>query len=172
MYLRKLLLSDAERMLEWMNDLEISSNFRWGDNKQISLDHAFSFIQMASVDGLDVHRAVSTDTDQYMGTISLKNIDIKNYNAEYAIGLHPDAIGKGYASWATYEILHFAFIELDLHKVYLNVISTNERAIRFYRKFGFIYEGTFVAHAFLHQNYVDLQWYRILKHEYLQLLQV
>ena len=167
MSLRDLMLSDAVRMVEWMNDAAIRSNFRWGAGGEITLEQARSFIQKAQTDGNSIHRAVANNDGLYMGTVSLKNIDLINGNAEYAIGLLPDAIGKGYAAQATIEILDYAFIDCNLNRVYLNVISENTRAIKFYRKFGFIYEGTFHSHVFMNERFVDLEWYRILKTEYL-----
>ena len=38
-------------------------------------------------------------------------------------------------------ILRFAFDELNLHRVSLNVFEYNQRAIRSYEKVGFVVEG-------------------------------
>jgi RimJ/RimL family protein N-acetyltransferase len=39
-------------------------------------------------------------------------------------------------------LLHYAFTELNLHRVNLSVFAFNERAIKSYEKCGFKYEGT------------------------------
>lgn len=45
----------------------------------------------------------------------------------------------------------------------LNVLSSNKRAISFYKKCGFIYEGKFKDHLFIDDRYQDLEWYAICK---------
>ena len=47
---------------------------------------------------------------------------------------------------ATKNIIEFAFNKLKLKKIYLNVMSNNVRAIKFYKKMEFQYEGTFKQH--------------------------
>ena len=43
----------------------------------------------------------SDQDDEYLGTISLKNIDLKNKNAEYAISTRKKARGTGANQQAT-----------------------------------------------------------------------
>ncbi|WP_313584252.1 GNAT family N-acetyltransferase [Lacrimispora sp.] len=38
-------------------------------------------------------------------------------------------------------MLEYAFSELNLHRVFLNVFSFNKRAIKLYEKMGFMHEG-------------------------------
>ncbi len=49
--------------------------------------------------------------------------------------------GNGYGTDAMRAILHFAFTELNLYRVSLNVFEYNPRAIRSYEKAGFVAEG-------------------------------
>jgi RimJ/RimL family protein N-acetyltransferase len=49
--------------------------------------------------------------------------------------------GKGYGTDAMRIILRFAFDELNLHRVSLDVFDYNPRAIRSYEKVGFVHEG-------------------------------
>lgn len=53
----------------------------------------------------------------------------------------PDYWGKGYGTEAMQLILRYAFMELNLHRVSLNVFEYNERAIKSYLKAGFQHEG-------------------------------
>ena len=109
--------------------------------KQTKAD-VLSFIQKAreidkNKQGSSIHLAVTDENDEYLGTISLKNIDYKSKNAEYAISMRQCTKGTGAAYKATKQILDYAFNTLDLEKVYLNVLKEN-RAIAFYKKVGFI----------------------------------
>lgn len=89
-----------------------------------------------------------------------------NKRAEYAVSLRRRAQGKGIAAEATCEILKMAFEQYNLERVYLNVLSENKRAIRFYEKIEFIYEGEFRKYLFLRGEYKTLKWYSMLKEEY------
>ena len=49
--------------------------------------------------------------------------------------------GKGYGTDAMDLILRYAFVELNLRRVSLNVFEFNQRALRSYEKAGFQLEG-------------------------------
>lgn len=164
MILRKLKEKDAERMLEWMHDPQTVEHLQ-KDFAHMTLEDCQKFIASADDTRESMHMAVCDDQDLYQGTISLKNIDYLNKNAEYAVSMHGDAQGKGFASFGTQEILKIAFESLGLEKVYLNVLEDNTRAIRFYEKMKFHREGTFKKHIF-QGRYKDLHWYCMFKEEF------
>jgi diamine N-acetyltransferase len=158
--LRKLQLKDASGMLEWMKDQELMRNFRF-DASDMTLPKAEAFIERTHSDENNMHYAIVSEDDEYLGTISLKNIDPESKNAEYAIACRQKALGTGAAREGTRLLLDIAFNEMSLEKVYLNVLSENKRAIRFYEKIGFIKEGEFKKHVFSHGMLQDLSWYAI-----------
>ena len=94
MKLRSLELKDAELMLEWMKDKELNQYFRF-ESEKITLDSVKDFIASSNLCERNKHFAIVDDKDVYLGTISLKNIDMNNFNAEYAIALRKVSIGKG-----------------------------------------------------------------------------
>lgn len=164
MRLRPLEKKDAPAILEWMKDGEINQFFRF-DPEKVTLESVQAFIKDSRGEE-HVHYAVADDADAYLGTVSIKNIDKEAMNGEYAISLRKEAHGTGAALFATRGILEIAFHDLGLERVYLNVLSENERANAFYRKFGFIYEGEFKKHLMIRGELKDLKWYRMLKEEY------
>ena len=147
-------------MLEWMKDTALTENFRFNSDN-VTFDSVTAFIEAASIDEQNIHYAIADDNDEYLGTISLKSISHLDKNAEYAIALRKAAIGTGVAFNATKLIIDIAFKELKLNKVYLNVLAENTRAIKFYEKFGFIYEGEFKDHIFIRNKFRTLKWYAI-----------
>lgn len=166
--LRKLKEEDAENMLEWMFDGDICKNFRF-DGKQKGLEDALTFIRSAEnivKAGNSIHYAITQDGGEYLGTASLKNLDMVARHAEFAIVLRKKAQGKGLALAATKEMLRLAFSEFGLQRVYLNVLRENEKAIRLYERCGFVYEGEFRKHLFLGGEFKMLRWYGLLKEEY------
>lgn len=163
MQIRKLESKDAKYMLEWMHDDNVVEFFEVDFSKK-TMDDVENFIVNSFTD-TNKHFAIVNDFDEYMGTISLKNIDLVNKNAEYAISIRSSAMGMGISRIGTDMLLEYAFNELKLERVYLCVAEDNIRAIKFYEKYGFIYEGKFTNHILRDNKFIDLKWYYILNRE-------
>jgi len=168
--LRKLMEKDAPLMLEWMHDPQVQTGFK-KNMLEASLEDALTFIRGAqdtevSKAGQSVHFAIVNDEDEYLGTISLKNVDPLNETAEYAIATRKVAHGTGAAFLATGLLLQKAFSEYGLNRVFLSVYANNESAIRLYEKSGFRFEGEFREHFLIDGQKVNWKWYGILKNEF------
>jgi len=86
-----------------------------------------------------VHERV---TDRLVGTCAFSQLDGDNGSALYHITIgESDAWGRGYGTEATRLMLDHAFGTLALHRIALFVFEFNERAIRAYRRCGFVVEG-------------------------------
>ncbi len=158
--IRRLEHKDAAFMLEWMHDKDTILNFRF-PFEQATLESVTKFIDN-SFSNRNKHFAIVNEFDEYVGTVSLKNISEENRSAEYAIVVRSIVRGTGAAALATKDILEYAFDILKLHKVYLNVLERNERARHFYTKCGFAYEGTSKDAILLNDRYESLVWYGII----------
>lgn len=168
--LRSLVEKDAPFMLEWMHDPDVQKGFQ-KNMLSMTIQDAEKFCRDAKIskhieNGDSIHYAITDDSGEYLGTISLKNIDLSNKCAEYAIILRKKAQDKGIACKATDEILYKAFNEFGLHRVFLSVLANNEAAVRLYEKCGFIYEGEFREHLRIGDVYMNWKWYSILETEY------
>ena len=163
MYLRMLKISDAPRMLEWMHDENVVGQLR-GDFKSKTINDVEAFIKSAQNDQKNVHLAISSDGDEYMGTVSLKNIDLFFQRAEFAISIRSDAMGRGYSWYGMEEIIKKAFEEYHLEAVYWCVSRKNARAIRFYDKHNF-HETVDIPKEIAndYSGINDLKWYSVLK---------
>ena len=163
MYIRKLVPSDAPLMLEWMHTPDISRHFR-ADFASMTIDDAERFVRSSrkmTPDG-SINAAVSSDTDEYMGTVSLKHTDFIGGSAEFAIVTRSCAMGKGFAWFAMNWIITGAFRDLGLNLVYWNVLKDNHRAVRFYDKHNFS-EMLDVPAEFLkhYEGIENLKWYYV-----------
>jgi diamine N-acetyltransferase len=168
MKLRMLDKKDADGMLEWMHDPEVYRYFRFSC-EETNKEKAVEFIRNAQIQfikGNNRHYAIADNDDNYLGTISLKDIDMQSLNAEFAISMRAAAQGQGIAMEATKELLKIAFEEIGLQRVYLNVLSDNDRAVHLYEKCGFVYEGEFRNHIKIRGEMKSLKWYGILKDEF------
>jgi RimJ/RimL family protein N-acetyltransferase len=82
------------------------------------------------------------DSDRLIGEIGLGGIKYTHGDAFVGIGLgERDFWGKGYGADAMRVLLRFAFTELNLRRVSLDVFEYNPRAMRCYEKVGFVTEG-------------------------------
>lgn len=158
--LRPLEKKDAPFMLEWMTDSEITQFFRF-DASQVNLDSCLAYIESASDQENAVHFAIADENDEYLGTISLKDIDREKRTAEYAVSTRKKVHGTGAAMQATRLILKYAFDTLGLERVYLNVLAENGRANAFYRKAGFRFTREEPNALEIRGKSKTLNWYEI-----------
>lgn len=168
--LRELKETDAPLMLEWMHDPEIQKCFK-KDMLGADLSDAANFCLQAKLpDAIqssnNLHFAIVDSHDEYLGTISLKEIDWDNRSAEYAIVLRKSGWGKRIAYRATGMLLKKAFQEYGLHRIYLNVLADNFSAIKLYERCGFVFEGEFRAHIRRGNSFANWKWYGMLREEY------
>lgn len=168
--LREIKATDAPLMLEWMHDPTIQKAFK-RNMMAMTLTDVQNFCESAKlpeklVDGQSVHFAIVDENDEYLGTISLKDIDQRNKEAEYAISTRRKAHGKGIGTVATGLVLKKAFYDYGLHRVFLNVLAENKTAIHLYERCGFTYEGEFRDHLSIEGKYENLKWYGMLENEF------
>ena len=161
-HLRPLRAEDAPLMLEWMQDPTIACFFRF-DAISMNEEKCRAFIESTNREQGSLHYAIADERDEYLGTVSLK--DISDGRAEYAISTRRCAHGTGAAMQATKEILRIAFDELGLESVFLNVLEENLRANAFYLKAGFHYTHTEKNVLELRGQKKALNWYEVNKEQ-------
>ena len=104
-----------------------------------------------------------------VGLIGLLAIDPDNQKAEFYISMGETAYKrKGISTRAIQILLEYAFVDLRLNKVYLNVDADNEAACGLYEKTGFLCEGTFVEDMYHRGKLIDRKRYAILRKAYLE----
>jgi RimJ/RimL family protein N-acetyltransferase len=112
-----------------------------------------------------IHRLAD---DKLIGEISIEAIAWNHGEAFVGISIgERDEWGKGYGTDAMSVALRFAFNELNLQRVSLNVFSYNLRAIRSYEKAGFVHEGRQRGNLLKEGSRFDLIYMGILKDEWL-----
>lgn len=166
--LREIEEKDIPMINMWRNDPELIANlgapFRYIN---VNVDRNW-FAAYMNNRGTQVRCAiVDAEKDDILGLISLVGIDHLNGCAELHIMIGAkENQGRGIGTFAVKEMLHHAFYNLNLHRIELTVIETNERAHRLYEKCGFIKEGTKRKSKYKNGVYVNMDVYSILKEEY------
>ena len=162
--IRNLSPKDVTRMVACLNDESVTFHMPIRRRK-IDEESCLNFVKASLEDKYNKNFAIVDKDDNWMGTVSLKNIDYEKKEAEYAIITCNEAHGKGYAQQATKEILFYGFKELGLDKIYLYVAVINERANKFYKHFGFRFDRTDKELIEINGKKEDINWYYLLKED-------
>lgn len=174
MKLRNLENKDAIRMLEWMHDEDVT-RYMGKDFGNMTIHDCERFILESSAVASNLHQAIVNDEDEYMGTVSLKNINVQKKDAEFAITIRKCAMGNGYSRFGMNEILKIAFEELKLNMVYWYVNRKNLRAVRFYDKMHFGRMSIPQIEKMSKETDVfpinDFEWYMVTNEEFELLIQ-
>lgn len=88
---------------------------------------------------------------RFIGFIGLKNINPLLKRAKLGIVFDPNFVSKGFGYEAVCALLEVFFDEMNYKKLYLDVNTFNERAIKLYKKCGFK-EVSYSREIFENQN--------------------
>ena len=106
------------------------------------------------------------DTKEFIGLIAL-NMGKPNYKtAEIWYKIHPDHWRKGYATEALSCILHFAFNDLQLHRIEAGCAVENIASIKVLEKAGMIREGLKRKILPIRGEWKDNYFYAILEEDF------
>ncbi|MGR3205007.1 GNAT family N-acetyltransferase [Bacillus glycinifermentans] len=166
--LRKVTTEDTELYHTWRNDMEVMRNTNPSlDIYTIEATRDFVERVILGSNTAKGYMILEKESEKPIGITSLMNIDAKNRNAECMIDIgEKDFWGKGYGSEALILLLNYAFLEMNLHRVYLRVFSFNKKAIRLYEKLGFSHEGTSREALFREGVWHDIVHMGLLQGEY------
>lgn len=128
--------------MRWYQDPEVARLTRYQDGP-MRAEEIERFFTMRALGPDSMAMGIHVrDTNQLIGSCAFSQLDGDNGSALFHITIgEKDAWGLGYGTEATQLMLEHAFARLGLHRVALTVFAFNERAIRAYRKAGFVLEG-------------------------------
>ena len=101
-----------------------------------------------------------------IGYFRTSNYSKTNKNIYIGADISEEYRGKGMGTKAYLKFIPFLFKELDLHKISLEVLETNERAAHLYTKVGFVIEGVKREETLKDGKYVNSIVMSILKREW------
>ena len=112
--------------------------------------------------------AYEKENDRPVGMISLIDIDQRNQKCEIGRVLIGNAEDrkKGYGKHLISLALEYAFLHLNMRKVYLEVFADNASAIRFYEKNGFVQDGRFAEHIYKNGKFKDVVHMSLFKKDF------
>lgn len=163
--LRKLTMDDAEMIRSWRNSPEVADFMYRNDPISIE-EHQKWMSHILSSPDSTFCRIIEND-GQPIGLMSLSSISTRHHSCEWGGYLAPDAakgIGSGKA--VILESLRVAFVDLNLNRVVVEVLTDNSRAISLYESVGFVREGLLRQRAWHGSEPKDAFIYSILKSDW------
>lgn len=158
---------DASQLALWSEDAEYLRNMD-SDFVMPGSIESFEKSHEKSSNSMEF-RLRTLENDTLIGFVALFSIEWNNQCGKMAIGIgDPNFRGKGYGTDALRLILRYGFCELNLHRIGLDVISYNQRAIHAYQKVGFQVEGTLRESVLRDGQKYDRILMSILRSEYQQ----
>jgi ribosomal-protein-alanine N-acetyltransferase len=111
---------------------------------------------------------VLSETQELVGAINLQDIQ-PGHQAEIGYWFGKPYWGRGYGTEALAAILRYAFTELGLLRLHARCLSRNPASGRVMLKNGFQHEGTRRGHALKWGVLEDVEFYGILREDWVRL---
>jgi RimJ/RimL family protein N-acetyltransferase len=128
---------------QWSENSEYSRLLDWDPARRFSVKNTQKWIEkQAENENWHFFSIRTLSDDRIIGGIGLDGIRWMHGDTFVGIGVgEREFWGKGYGTDAMKVILRYAFTELNLHRVTLDVFEYNQRGVRSYEKVGFVHEG-------------------------------
>jgi diamine N-acetyltransferase len=165
-YLRSVDMEDIEPFIKWLNDEEVRQYLT--RTSPLNKVREKEFIEGLYKDDRNINLGiVMKENDQLIGSIGLHKISLPFRHGGLGIFIGDKSCwSKGYGTEALNLMLGYGFDQLNLHRIFLTVLSFNERAIHTYEKVGFKREGVFREHTYRNGKYHDVYYMGILEDEW------
>jgi len=166
-YLSPLLQEDLSILFAWINNREqilFNSSYKpvseiqhqeWFDSQSIKKDSFIFGIRLI-------------EKNQLIGSCQLHSIHPIHKSAELQIRIgEPSYRRLGYGTQALKLLLYFAFYDLNLNRIFLQVFQDNIAALKVYSKIGFLKEGVLRQSAYIDGKYIDVIIMGLLRDDYI-----
>ena len=148
---------DAERCYRWMNDPNIVRTLK--SRYPIAFQNEIEWLDRAMHDSAsERHFAIERKDDRtHIGNASIHDIEWVSRVASFGLFIgEPTAWNRGFGSDAIRTLMRFAFDEMNLRKLRINVFDYNDRAKHVLETHGFVQEGRLRAEFYRDGTYHDI----------------
>jgi RimJ/RimL family protein N-acetyltransferase len=145
--------TDAQSFSAWYRNSEFLRLFNSSPARPLSSNFMEQDLEVSSRIIPSAYRlAIRTLTDnELIGWLELDDVQWPHGVGWVGIGIgNPDYWSRGYGTDAMRVLMRFAFLEVNLHRLSLNVFEYNQRALHVYEKLGFKVEGR--VKGYLHRD--------------------
>lgn len=167
--LRPLQYGDDNLFFKWRNDLDyirLTKSFRLPKHESLEKDWLESMMKDRS--NKNVIFIIETIPEaKSIGFVQLNQIDWISRNCMFGIAIPETGFqGKGYGKEVIKILFEYAFNQLNLFKISLEVTSFNANSIHIYEKMGFEKEGVLKNQYFWNGTYHDVFVYGLFKENF------
>lgn len=155
-YLRDMTLEDTDLIVKWRNSDGVRKHFIYQAlfTKEGHEQWVHTMVETGKVVQLIICEA---DSDKPVGSVYIRDIEKQHNKGEYGIFIgEEEARGRGLGTAAARLMIHYAFEELGLHRLFLRVYADNMRAIGSYEKAGFVREAYLKDDVCINGEYRDI----------------
>ncbi len=157
---------DAERLFEFKNDCQVAG-FLGGFHTGLAVRDIEEWIESRRKAQSDIVWVVANSDDQCLGHVGFYQLDYRIRSGEFGIMIGDKASwGQGLGRAVTEYVVRWGFEQLNLNRICLSVLDSNERAIALYRSIGFRDEGKLREAQYKEGRYHDVLLMSLLRSEW------
>ncbi|MBR1816767.1 MAG: GNAT family N-acetyltransferase [Lachnospiraceae bacterium] len=137
-YLSSITYNDTDDIINWRNKDFVRDCFIYREifTKEIHNNWMRTMVETGKVMQFIIYTMLD---NRKIGSVYIRDIDKRNKECEFGIFIgEEEYIGKGYGHEATDLLCEYTFSKLGINRIFLRVLADNERAIKTYKKSGFI----------------------------------
>lgn len=166
-YLRGMEKKDLPRLVDWINDPEVTYYLFMGDRPaQIELLTEQWEKEIKNPNEV-AFAIIDKKKNKIIGWCGLYSINWISRAAEYRIFIGDKKYwGKNLGTEVAKLLLRYGFEKLNLNKVWLGVNASHKAAVSSYTRAGFVKEGLLREEIFRNNQYYDAIRMSILRREY------
>lgn len=169
-YLQKLDTTFTERYQQYMGKLDVAGRILTTTAQVFSGEDIERYIHRVTADSSRIDFLVfDCAAQRLVGEVVIADIDLQNRSAHLRIAIAQEQdFGKGYGTEAMLLALYHGFGMLPLHRIELEVLPYNTRAIHVYEKLGFVQEGIRRDACYFNHRYYDVVTMSLLEDTFRQ----
>lgn len=157
-----LTLDYLDTVFEWRNRADVRKNMY--TSHEITKEEHLSWFERINRDITKRYFIFELDNVP-CGVIGFVDINTVSKSSSWAF-YSGDTTVRGIGSLMEITALDYAFNEMELHKLYCEVLEFNEPVIKFHKKHGFQQEGIFKKHHFADGKFWDVHRLAIFKNDW------
>jgi RimJ/RimL family protein N-acetyltransferase len=165
-YFRPIEREDIDRgWLDWVNDAEISSGL--DTIPPVSRESLEKYYENSMMPDVRMFAVCCKENDEYIGNARLSSINWVRRIAAYGRMLgNSDYHGKGIGTEILVLLAKYAFLRLNLRRLYTGVVATNIASIKSSEKAGARQEGILRENVFSEGKYYDAVMMGLLRSDF------
>lgn len=161
-------MDDLERNYRWINDREVMRFLTSRYQYSLMAEEAWMRDRTSERPSYDnAAFAIVTKDGRHIGNTGLHHGSPEDRSCDLGIMIgEKDCWGRGYGTDALRTLVRFAFDDMNMNRVELDVYAFNERAIRSYEKVGFVREVCKRQDIYRYGEYIDVITMSVVRSEW------